>query len=106
MDETKTENHVRKTIALTHKQAGISAASIATLAAMLAGPLGGFFQSKSDGANQAVQISELKAAVAQSKTDIIAKIEDVVKPIAHNVDKLETRVVFLEQIKMEKEKTR
>ena len=103
------ENTVRKTLSLTHKQAGFSAASIAALTAVLVGPLSQVFQTKLDAAKvvaaqeiQAHQLTELKLVLNENKRDIIDKINEAIKGIAYQVDKHETRIVNLEFIQMKK----
>lgn len=102
---------IRKTVSLTHKQAGISAVTIAALSASLIGPLSSFFQSKEKGDAQGImqtvqasQIIELKNLMNENKRDIIEKINDVIKGVASNVDKHETRIVNLEFIQMKGQK--
>lgn len=97
----------RKTISQTHKQALISYGSVAAFAAMLAGPLSHFFQTKEDGALQAqaivmqsAQITDLKTAMDKNTNLIIEKMNDVVKPVAKDVDRHETRIVNLEFLQM------
>lgn len=104
---TDQEYKTRKTLSLTHKQAGFSAASIAALTAVLVGPLSQVFQTKLDAAKvastqdmQAQQLVELKLVLNENKRDIIDKINDAVKGIASSVDKHETRIVNLEFIQM------
>jgi hypothetical protein len=105
------EDKVRKTLSLTHKQAGLSAASIAALTAVLVGPLSQVFQTKLDAAKvvsaqevQAHQLVELRSILNENKRDIIDKINDAVRGIASQVDKHETRIVNLEFIQMKKHK--
>ncbi len=106
MDPT---SHIRKTLSMTHRQAGLGALSIASLTAVLVGPLSQIFQTKLDAAKvtttqevQAGQILELKNLITESKRDIIDKINDSIKGVASNVDKHETRIVNLEFIEMNK----
>lgn len=95
---------MRRTISLSHKQAGVSAVSIAALAALLTGPLAQFFQTKEKAdivqSMQQAQVLELKSLMNENKRDIIDKINDAVKSVASNVDKHETRIVNLEFIQM------
>lgn len=101
----------KKTISMSHKQAGFSAASIAALTAVLVGPLSQVFQTKLEAAKlsttqevQAGQILEVKNLITESRRDIIDKINDAIKSVAGNVDKHETRIVNLEFIQMKKGK--
>jgi hypothetical protein len=105
-EKTATEQ-VRKTVSMTHKQAGFTAGGIAALTAVLVGPLSQFFQTKLDAqkqgtsiAVQASQIAELKLALESSKVEIINTINSVAKPIAVQQDYHEKRIVNLEFIQM------
>lgn len=110
-DEKPVTEQIRKTVSMTHKQAGFTAGGIAALTAVLVGPLSQFFQTKLEAAKQgtsiavqANQIAELKTTMETNKTEIIEAINSVVKPIAKDVDRHETRIVNLEFIQMKKEK--
>jgi hypothetical protein len=97
----------RKTVSLTHRQAGFTAGGIAALTAVLVGPLSQFFQTKLDAQKQdsnirlqAAQLESLRATMESNKKDIIDAFNSVVKPIAKDVDRHETRIVNLEFIQM------
>lgn len=83
--------------------------STALLAMFLKAPLSEFFQTKEDAAKQttsiavqATQIAELKTTMESNKKEIIEAFNSVVKPVAKEVDKHETRIVNLEFIQMNK----
>ncbi len=107
------ESIVRKTLSLTHRQAGFSAIGIAALTATMVGPLSQFFQTKLDAEKQgtsikvqANQIAELKNTMESNKTEIINTINSVAKPVAQQLDYHEKRIVNLEFIEMSKTKGR
>jgi len=106
-DNKSSEEKVRHTVSMTHRQLGLSASGISILTYALVGPLGHFFQSKAEGAAQgekqtmqAEQIVEIKKAMNDNKNEIIDKINDVVRPLAKDIDRHETRIVNLEFIQM------
>lgn len=108
-DEKPQEERVRKTISMTHGQAGFSAVTIMALSAALTGPLSKVFQTREDAAKQgtsiavqATQIAELKSAMDSNKTEIITTINSVLKPIALEQEHHETRIVNLEFLQMQK----
>ncbi len=101
-DEKPSEEKVRHTISLSHKQAGISAATIMALTAALTGPLSKIFQTKAEAAVQMEQIVELKALIGASKIEIIDKIDGTIKSIVKDLDRHETRIVNLEFLQMKK----
>lgn len=108
-DEITIPEQVRKTISMTHKQAGLSAGGIAALTAVLVGPLSQIFQTKLDAQKQdnmiqvqASQIIDIKNTIEKNTGIIVEKLNDVVKPVAKNIDNHETRIVNLEFIQMKK----
>ncbi len=103
------DTSIRKTLSLTHRQAGFSAVGIAALTATMVGPLSQFFQTKLEAQKQttsievqANQIAELKSAMEANKTEIINTINTVAKPVAQQLDYHEKRIVNLEFIQMQK----
>lgn len=109
MAEDNVETQIRKTVSLTHKQAGLTAGGIAALTAVLVGPLSQVFQTKLDASKQsgliavqASQIVDLKAVMEANKVEILNAVNNVMKPVAKEVDNHETRIVNLEFIQMKK----
>lgn len=113
MDDQPSDK-IRKTVSLTKGQAGISAASIAAVAALLVGPLSSVFQTKDEGKAAEVRLVSIertqvdikktiedndKEAVRRqerSNDKIIARIQEAEARTATNQDRIEHRVDTLE----------
>lgn len=92
-----------------HPMAVFTYGSTIALAMLLKGPLSTMFQTKEEAAKQngaielqAAQIVDIKTTMESNKKEIIEAFNSVVKPVAKDVDRHETRIVNLEFIQMNK----
>lgn len=92
-----------------HGMAIFTYGSTIALAMALKGPLSTMFQTKEEAAKQdtaialnTAQLIDLKATMDTNKKEIIEAVNSVMKPIAKDVDRHETRIVNLEFLQMNK----
>lgn len=99
----------QRMIKQSHGMAIFTYGSAMALAMALKGPLSTMFQTKEEAAKQdtaialnAAQLVDLKTTMDSNKKEIIEAFNSVVKPIAKDVDRHETRIVNLEFLQMNK----
>lgn len=85
-DQEKT----RRTISLTHKQAGTGLGVIGAIA--LVAQLKGAFITREEGDSVKEQIAEVKLAIVELKVEVKSGHEDMVRRLDRNADKLLERI--------------